>query len=215
MTDEPAEPDREEGQDTGPDVTDVLIDRRGRRMYSDADIAEALAHLRANGNNVLATAQALGIPESTLRAWNDGDRRARAVAELDPHLCEQVKQRLAQRAQGVAERMLTRLETADLEGVNVRDAAVVFGIAVDKMQILRGEASAIVESRNPEQEARADAIRSRYGRRLAPVQVTPHAPAPSSPDAGAPSPLSISPNSVGGAAAESPTEGIAPDAPPQ
>lgn len=44
---------------------------RGRRAYSDRGKGEALALLDANGGNVQATAQALGISDSTL------DQRAR------------------------------------------------------------------------------------------------------------------------------------------
>lgn len=58
---------------------------RGRRAYSDREKGEALALLVADGGNVQATAQALGIPDSTLDQWTRGqgvNSNAEAVRNL-------------------------------------------------------------------------------------------------------------------------------------
>ncbi len=205
MTDELEEPDTE-GQDTGPEVEEQGP-RRIKRSYTDDERIAAVTAVEANGGNVYATACELGIPEPTLRQWVKGDR----CEHLQP-VHEQKRRDLARRFVGLAEKMLGVAERKADE-LDAKSATIAAAVAVDKALLLTGEATSIVESRNPEQEARADAIRSRYGRRLTPVQATPHAPAPSSPDAGAAQPPSISPHSVGGAAAESPAQGTAPDAP--
>lgn len=157
----------------------VLRDARGRRIYSEDEIAVAMAHLEANNGNVLATSEALGIPDQTLRDWRNGQRRALAC---NPQLRERIRQQLAERARGVADRMLTRLETADLEEVGVRDAAIVFGIVTEKSLLLDGDATSITEHRSDQDAEKEQRIRARYLRKLAPVQATPlEQPAPVQP----------------------------------
>src|SRR5262245_42165815 len=49
-----------------------------RRRYTDAERAEALAVLAANGGAVEKTAAQLGIPEGTLENWANGRRHPEA-----------------------------------------------------------------------------------------------------------------------------------------
>ncbi len=204
MTDDTEEPDRDESQDTGPEGEEHDRDARGRR-YTDDERSAALAAVRLNEGNVNATAAQLGIPEPTLRQWVKGDR----CPHLQP-LAEQKRIELAKRllrlhesAVGVAERGVDKLDAYK--------ATLVAAIALDKAMHALGEATQVIEHRNPEQEARAAAIQRRYGRRLEPVQVT--ATAAPVPTGAAPSAPPVQPHSVAAEGSASEPTGTAPVAP--
>lgn len=50
-----------------------------KRIYSDSQVAEALAVLDACGGNVLRASQTTGVPRKTLEGWANG--RVQRVAE--------------------------------------------------------------------------------------------------------------------------------------
>jgi len=104
------------------------------RRYSDADRARALATLDANAGDCARTARELGIPRQTLQLWALG----RVSADV-PELRLENRQTLADRWEKVANAALDVLDrgTKDLP---TKDAAVVGGIATDKMMLLRGDA---------------------------------------------------------------------------
>jgi hypothetical protein len=125
-----------------------------REVYSDKQRAAALAALRAAGwrdGEPLTSEQIrkakTGIPRSTLMGWTSGEvvavtltdvrqEEQEAVMALDG-LCEQV-------AHGCLGYVATWLEKfGDMpDGRMLRDVMVAFGIAVDKMRLLREQPTA-------------------------------------------------------------------------
>jgi transposase-like protein len=126
---------------------------RKRQRYTDQQQAEALALVQANGGDTAATSAATGIPEATLRAWRDGERRPPVV-----QLCSEKKEALAEQFEALAERAV-QVADAKVESASARDAAVIAGIATDKALLLRGEATAIVQHQD---DARLAELRARY-----------------------------------------------------
>ncbi|NJL03082.1 MAG: transposase [Spirulinaceae cyanobacterium SM2_1_0] len=110
-----------------------------RRKYSDQEKAGALAVLDANSGDVRKTARILGIPYTTLREWcitgphND-------VAELRKHK----KIDLAQRLEQIA-RELTYALPYKIKAANLQQTATSMAIAIDKMQLLRGQPTSIAD----------------------------------------------------------------------
>jgi transposase-like protein len=103
-----------------------------QRRYSDADRSAALAALGANGGNVNLTAGQLGIPETTLRGWANGDchpQVARDAARQKPSLAARMRA-IAHKMVGVAD--------AKADALNAKDAMIAAGIATEKMLLLRG-----------------------------------------------------------------------------
>jgi len=107
--------------------------RRKHRRYSDADQAEALAALDANGGNVVATARATGIPRTTIQAWKDG-----SIHPPPAELRQQKKLALADSLDRLAKKMFAQAQrkVKDMSG---RDAVIAGAVLLDKSAMLRGE----------------------------------------------------------------------------
>ncbi len=114
--------------------------RRAQRRYSDDERAAALAALAANGGNLSQTARQLGIPKATLRAWRDGAAHPEASENSTPK-----KAALAHRLEEVAHQILDGMTAERLLLSAPHQAMTALGIAVDKMQLLRGRATAITD----------------------------------------------------------------------
>lgn len=114
----------------------------GKRRYSDDERAASLAALAANGGDVAKTAAQVGVPYRTMKNWADGTCHPEA-AELGmakkPLLADLLED-LAHRAVRTSRRGLRHLK-ADR-------AAVVAGIAIEKMQLLRGQPTANVDAKH-------------------------------------------------------------------
>lgn len=110
-----------------------------RRRYSDEERANALAALAANGGNVDRTARELGLPRKTLEHWAKGDINP-VVAELG----QQKKVSLADRLEEVALALVAAMPRK-LANATLQQIAVSLGIAVEKMQLLRGAPTSITE----------------------------------------------------------------------
>jgi transposase-like protein len=109
----------------------------GRRTYSDDERAAALAALAANGGNLKRTARELGVPINTLRRWREGTAHPEAVANATPK-----KAALAELLEGHAYRLLElAMEPDRLADATMPQLMTAFGIAVDKMRLLRGMAA--------------------------------------------------------------------------
>jgi transposase-like protein len=125
----------------------------GKRQYSDAQKAEALAALDANGGNVKRTASLLGIPHKTLDDWskelgiNDDVAEIRAGKRGD----------LADRLEGIAHVLLDSIESK-IPDANLSNVSVSFGIAVDKMRLLREQPTSITAALTDDE--RADRVAS-------------------------------------------------------
>lgn len=142
-----------------------------RRAYSDAERAESLAALSANGGNVSLTAGQLGIPRTTLVHWAgaDASKLPAEVVELRRTKHEELAARfekLAELAIDIAEQ-----KVRDLDG---KAAVITAAVATDKALLLRGEATQITESRGTsESEVRVRLLAERYGQLNPPRVVTP------------------------------------------
>ena len=102
-----------------------------RRSYTDVERAEALAALDANGGDEALTARQLGVPRTTIQEWAKG-RVSRDV----PELRQEKKEGLADRLEAVAHQLLS-LFPDKAKDANLQQVATSFGIAIDKMRLLR------------------------------------------------------------------------------
>jgi transposase-like protein len=113
------------------------VSRGPKRKYSDAEKASALAALALNGNNVVKTARALGIPAKTLEHWKNGENQHADVAKIG----DEKKQSLADRFENLIHEMLELVPGA-LEEASLSQLVVGIGVFTDKMQLLRGKDTA-------------------------------------------------------------------------
>lgn len=112
---------------------------KGRRHYTEADKAAALANLKANGGNIERTARECKVPSSTLKRWiADPERAAPAQVrgekegELDAKL-----ERIANRyADALDDDLTVGLIKASRDPSKL---ASVLGVAIEKLQLLRGK----------------------------------------------------------------------------
>lgn len=108
--------------------------------YTDAQRAEALAALQANGGNLSATSRDTGIPFSTLKRWRD---------EPDPRLAElgeEKKTDLGDRLERIANALVDAIPDK-IADAPLNHVSVALGIAIDKLRLLRGEATEVTEVR--------------------------------------------------------------------
>lgn len=114
-----------------------------KRQYSDNDKAVALATLDANQGDVSKTAKVLKIPASTLADWSQN----RGVCPEVTEIREVKKQELAEKLEAVAhaltDNILLRAESDFSILTPLKDFAVSLGIAIDKMQVLKGQPTSI------------------------------------------------------------------------
>ncbi len=109
------------------------------RRYSDEERAAAVAAMAAYPS-VNQAAKSLGIPRATLESWAKGiihPEAARDSASKKGPLADAVEAIARQ----IADALPGKVPDADL-----KDAAVAFGVLVDKMQILRGKPTEITKT---------------------------------------------------------------------
>ncbi len=140
--------------DTTHDPTATRQRARKYRVYSDLEIAETLAALDANGGNVYATVRQTGVPETTIRQWAKGLCRP-VTAELR----EQAKSVLSDHAETMVWKLLEHADE-NYERMHPSQAIVGAAILIDKIAVLRGEATQVIEHRDDSRQAELDA---RYG----------------------------------------------------
>ena len=129
--------------------------------YSDSEKATALAALDANGGNVAATARQLKIPRKTLDGWKAGTNVHEEVAEIR----QEKKRDLADEMEKIALNLVDAIPDK-IKEASLQQTATSLGIAVDKMQLLRGKPTAINQDgeMTPEQrKARIDELNRRRG----------------------------------------------------
>lgn len=129
--------------------------------HSDAQKAEALAALAANGGNVARTARQIGVPATTLTKWSKGVNVNGDVTEKG----EEKRIGLADRLETLAHQIVDRLPEK-FDDATAQQLATTLGITVDKMQILRGKPSQInQETADPERrrERIAELLAKRNG----------------------------------------------------
>ena len=114
------------------------IRRAQNRSYPDEVKAALVAAIAANNGNVHGTAKLFDVPHDTAYYWWYNSDRYSEVQK------QKGKLSLADGIEQIAEKARDSLLEHDFSIVSARDKASILGIAVDKMQLLRGEQTAIV-----------------------------------------------------------------------
>lgn len=124
-----------------------------RRQYSDNDKAAALAVLAANGGDLRKTARDLSIPYSTIRKWaNDKGINSDVVNEVTSK-----KKNLADSLEEIAQNLVDAMP-GKITAANLQQVATSLGITIDKMQLLRGKPTGIVDDASLTDDIRAARI---------------------------------------------------------
>lgn len=111
-----------------------------KRQYTDAEKAETLAILTANGGNVSATSKQTGIPRATITNWRDGDGVNGDVSEIRQEKEETLIDRFSREIWDILKLMDGKRKEA-----TYRELATAFGIFVDKRELLLGNATSRVD----------------------------------------------------------------------
>ncbi len=120
-----------------------------KRSYSDNEKASILAALDANGGNVNKTARQLKVAASTITDWSKNRKINVDVTDM-----RQVKKKgLAEKLEDLAHVLVDALHKSAANAL-LKDA-VALGIAIDKMQLLKGQPTAINQSSTLTDEERA------------------------------------------------------------
>lgn len=119
---------------------------------SDEEKAQALAALDANGGDVSRTARQLGLPRTTLNEWKAG-RVTNGVTELRQVKKASLADELERIAYKCVEVLPDKLETA-----TAKDTAVVLGVSVEKMQLLREKPTQITRDDGLTDTERAEGV---------------------------------------------------------
>lgn len=118
-----------------------------KRSYTDADREAVRVSLTMNGGNLRAASRSTGIPFSTIKTWHDKPE-PEGIEALPPAVIEAASEQIRAGKKGeviaaawdVAKAAFLRAQDA-LPKASARDAAIVAGIAVDKAQLLAGDAT--------------------------------------------------------------------------
>ena len=119
----------------------AVLEREPPKVYQDYSLerkAEVIALVQANGGNVLQTARETGIPHQTIRLWLDKPER---FSSLEKQKQEDLAKKLENQAHLYLD--LAAGKAAEAPFNHLMTGA---GIAIDKMQLLRGQPTNITES---------------------------------------------------------------------
>ena len=105
------------------------------RTYTDADRASAILAVRANGGNILKTANQLGLDHQTLRYWVNGVAHPEAT-----DIANAVQADMAKKLEEVAYKLIDSVP-GKIEKASLKDVANALSIVIDKMRLLRGEST--------------------------------------------------------------------------
>lgn len=130
-----------------------------KRRYSDQDRAAGLALLDANGGNLSETSRQSGYPIKTLADWRDG-----AVADDVAEIRKEKKQELSELFEGIA-RDILKAAPDKIDDATLKDAMVAAGVAVDKMQLLKGQPTNITQTNADPADARRELAEFLHSRR--------------------------------------------------
>lgn len=125
-----------------------------RRVYTDAFKASVLAMLAMNEGNVKRTVRDVAelygedVPVSTVRAWSKG-RGTKSVSDGSVSLKKGEIEMGFSRALGMI--FEHGLDERKIKATSFKDLMTAAGIAVDKILVLRGEATEISEQRRGHQ----------------------------------------------------------------
>lgn len=147
-----------------------------RRVYSEQQIAKALAIVDACGGNLTEAQRLSGVPDSTLSQWVNGHRRNMgAIPQLRNEIGLELIGSFQQIASEACRVGLARLQNPrKANKIPFAQLMTGAGIAVDKSQLLRGEPTSITASAATD-DARKSKVREMLARieaRAIDVQVT-------------------------------------------
>src|SRR5262245_39693868 len=111
--------------------------KRKQRSYSNDDRAMALAALDANSGNLARTARETGVPRMTLREWARGRVGAGVTTAR-----QEKRSSLADELEAIAWRLIESAP-AKINSANLSQTMTALGIAIDKMRLLRSQATVI------------------------------------------------------------------------
>ena len=126
---------------------------KARRRYGDDERASALTALAANGGNIKRTANQLGIPEKTLGNWAKGISHPESAKDGD-----QKKESMADALEAVAWKLI-EVMPEKISKATLSQVATSLGIALDKMRLLREQATSISGQEGLTDEQRLERIR--------------------------------------------------------
>lgn len=130
--------------------------KRPRRRYDDKFRASAVVMLEAAGypdkeGALMTVARHLGMPHNTLRNWYHAERNP-----PPSELRQDIKKSLSEMLEDIAYKLIEAMPGKVLDA-SLQQTATSMAIAIDKMQLLSGKPTDIVENRgNP-----LDKLRSR------------------------------------------------------
>jgi len=132
-----------------------------KRQYSDNDKAIALATLDANEGDLKKSARNLQIPLSTLTDWANDRGVNKDVTDIRALKKRELADKLEEVAHALTDNILIRAQSDFSVLIPLKDFAVTLGIAIDKMQVLKGEPTSISKDvTSHSNEERADRILS-------------------------------------------------------
>lgn len=109
-----------------------------RKKYTDKDKALALATLDAYGGSLRKTSEQLKIPVATLDDWNKGRSVTPKIEQIRTENRRELSEKLDDIAHQLADAIPGKIDSASL-----LQASTSLAIAVDKMQLLKGQPTAI------------------------------------------------------------------------
>lgn len=129
-----------------------------KKSYSDKEKGAALAFVDFKNGNTREASKVLGIPHTTLQDWVKERGTNEDVAEIRTEKKEEISALIEQ-----AVRDMVGASTGKLTEANFQQLWTGVGIAVDKMQLLKGEPTAINKdvTLTPEQKKKAEELRQR------------------------------------------------------
>ena len=176
----PAKPAKPTNTDTKLNSAAKPAPRQNRppRVYTDSDKATLLATVDLTGGNLAKAAGLCGVETAAARDW-----AATEATAPDPQttaLVAEKREDLATMVEQVAYRLI-RIPQALIDKAGLQQRMTSFGIAVDKMRLLREQPTVINESRQEKRlwaEARIAEIAERFAlsREQALVLAREHAP---------------------------------------
>lgn len=108
-----------------------------RRRYTKRQKVTAI--IAAEMSSQRAAAEDLGIPETTLQYWMDSPGFAELRAKT--------REDMAEESSVLAHKVLERIKDT-LSSFEPRDLTILFGVLVDKAQLLTGQATSRTETRD-------------------------------------------------------------------
>ena len=145
-------------------------------LYSDEDKAKVLLALDANGGNLSRTAQETGVNFDTIMAWRDGACHPDVYA-IRAGRCASLADRLEEAAHIV---LTEALQPDKLAEAGFRDMTAGMGVIIDKMRLLREQATNISQQAGLSDEERLRRLRALFdkGKKPGVVIEQPQLPAP-------------------------------------